>query len=103
MEPQQRASALFRFWRVTKLSAMEVALVDRSVNPLEEGFDVALGGMSASYCGVLDEPLCQLGQVVFASPEYLERRGTPKHPRDLADHECLVFHPTGATWMFRTH
>jgi DNA-binding transcriptional LysR family regulator len=82
---------------------MEVALVDRSVNPLEEGFDVALGGMSASYCGVLDEPLCQLGQVVFASPEYLERRGTPKHPRDLADHECLVFHPTGATWMFRTH
>ena len=82
---------------------MEVALIDRSVNPLEEGFDVALGGMPASYDGVLDEPLCQLAQVVCASPEYLEQRGTPKHPRDLADHECLVFRPTGTTWMFRTH
>ena len=74
---------------------MEVALIDRSVNPLEEGFDVALGGMPASYDGVLNEPLCQLAQVVCASPEYLEQRGTPKHPRDLADHECLVFRPPG--------
>jgi DNA-binding transcriptional LysR family regulator len=94
---------LSEFQRSHDRVTMEVALIDRSVNPLEEGFDVALGGMSASYYGVVDEPLCQLAQVVCASPEYLERRGTPKHPRDLADHECLVFRPTGATWMFRSH
>ncbi len=81
---------------------MDVVLIDRSVNPLEEGFDVALGAMPASYDAVLDEPLCPLNQQVCASPTYRERRGVPKHPSDLAEHDCLVFRPTGTTWMFRS-
>lgn len=28
--------------------------------------------------------------VVCASPEYLDRRGRPAHPRDLADHEAII-------------
>ncbi|WP_454848027.1 LysR family transcriptional regulator [Rhizobium binxianense] len=28
---------------------------------------------------------------VIASPEYLARRGTPKHPRDLLGHDCIGF------------
>lgn len=81
---------------------MDVTLVDRSINPVEEGFDIALGGISSSYDGVLDEPLCPIRQVVCAAPAYLSRHGTPGHPRDLADHPCIVFRPTGNTWMFRT-
>ena len=42
--------------------------------PLEEGFDIALGAMPASYEGVVDEPLCPLEQMVCASPDYLARR-----------------------------
>lgn len=91
---------LAEFQRNHERITMDVVLVDRSVNPLEEGFDVALGGISASYDGVIDEPLCPLKQVVCAAPGFLERYGTPAHPRDLGDHPCLVFRPTGATWRF---
>jgi len=79
---------------------LEMVLADRSVNPLEEGFDVAVAGRDASYDAVVDIPLCPLRQVVCASPAYLRRHGVPEHPRDLVDHHCLVFTPTGTIWHF---
>jgi DNA-binding transcriptional LysR family regulator len=79
---------------------MDVALVDRSVNPAEEGYDIALGALPASYSNVVDEPLCPYPRKLCAAPSYLESRGIPKHPRDLVDHICLTFHATGSTWSF---
>ena len=96
------SDVLNAFQRENERITMEVVLMDRSVNPVEEGFDIAIGGRSASYEGVIDVPLCRLSQVVCASPEYLRQRGAPGHPRELADHDCLVFTPTGPTWFFDT-
>ena len=80
---------------------MELMLVDRSVNPAEEGFDLAISGHAASsYEGVVDIPLHPFEQVLCAAPAYLERRGTPQHPRDLADHDGLFFKPLGTAWRF---
>src|SRR3569833_1670212 len=94
------AEVLNAFQREHERVTMEVVLMDRSVNPVEEGFDLVIGGHSASYEGVIDIPLCRLGQVVCASPSYLEKRGRPLPPRGRADHDCLVFTPTGPTWFF---
>lgn len=79
---------------------MDLALVDRSVNPAEEGYDIALGALPASYSNVIDEPLCPYPRKLCAAPGYLENRGLPKHPRDLVNHICLTFHATGSTWSF---
>jgi DNA-binding transcriptional LysR family regulator len=38
--------------------------------------------------------------LLCASPAYLKTHGVPKHPRDLVDHRCLSFLPTGPEWMF---
>jgi DNA-binding transcriptional LysR family regulator len=75
--------------------------VDRSVNPAEEGFDLAISGHAASsYEGVVDVPLHPFEQVLCASPQYLARRGTPRHPHDLEDHDGLFFKPLGTAWRF---
>lgn len=40
---------------------------------------------------------------VYGAPDYLAKRGTPKHPDELVDHDCLVHSSTGreSTWPFQ--
>ncbi|MGY3406143.1 DNA-binding transcriptional LysR family regulator [Bradyrhizobium sp. GM5.1] len=79
---------------------LEIVLFDRPVDPVTEGFDIAIGAFPHSFGGVVDEPLCPLKRLLCASPAYLKKHGTPKHPRDLVDHRCLSFLPTGPEWIF---
>jgi DNA-binding transcriptional LysR family regulator len=81
---------------------LDVVLMDRSVNPIEEGFDVVLGLLPASFENVVEEALLPYPRVACASPSYLQQRGNPQHPRDLANHDCLVFQPAGANWTFQS-
>jgi DNA-binding transcriptional LysR family regulator len=79
---------------------LEIVLIDRPVDPVTEGFDIAIGAFPHSFGGVVDEPLCQLKRLLCASPAYLMAHGMPRHPRDLVDHQCLSFLPTGSEWVF---
>jgi len=76
--------------------SVEIVLIDRSVNPVEEDFDIAIGAMPASYANVIDEPLSPYPRVLCAAPSYLATRGEPKHPIDLIGHDCLTFQTTGS-------
>ena len=97
------SDALSGFLREHAHITLELALVDRSVNPAEEGFDLAISGHAASsYEGVIDVPLHPLEQVLCAAPDYLHRRGTPRHPHDLEDHDGLFFKPLGTAWRFES-
>ena len=82
--------------------SIDLVLMDRSVNPVEEGFDIAFGALPASYAGVVDEPLCPYPRVLCAAPSYISRHGAPEHPRDLVHHDCLPFTATGFTWGFES-
>ena len=79
---------------------LEIVLIDRPVDPVTEGFDIAIGAFPHSFGGVVDEPLCPLKRLLCASPTYLKTHGAPRHPRDLVDHRCLSFLPTGPEWIF---
>jgi DNA-binding transcriptional LysR family regulator len=81
---------------------IEISLIDRSTNPIESGYDLAISGRSASYEGVVDVPLCPVQPRLCAAPSYLTRRNTPAHPRDLASHDGLVFRPGGGLWAFQS-
>jgi DNA-binding transcriptional LysR family regulator len=72
--------------------AIELLLNDRQVDLAEEGFDAAFRFGALPDSGLVARPLRALGRVVCASPAYLERRGTPQRPEDLAGHDCLAFH-----------
>ncbi len=89
---------LNRFLLAQPLVSLEVVLADRSVNPVEEGFDLALGARPESYGGVQDHPLAPVKRRLVASPAYLARAGVPATAADLASHDCLVLSTTGTRW-----
>ena len=94
------AETLAEFQQQFPLVSLDVVLIDRAVNPSVEGFDIAVCELPIAFPGVIDEPICPLQQVACAAPSYLEERGAPRHPRELTQHDCLVFLPTGRAWHF---
>ena len=93
---------LSNFQQQHPLVDMEIVLMERSVNPLEEGFDIAVGAWPVSYPNVVDVPLCRYELVTCCAPEYLKDRAMPQHPTDLMDHPCLTTALFRTTWGF-TH
>jgi DNA-binding transcriptional LysR family regulator len=79
---------------------MEIVLLDRSVNPLEEGFDMVIGALPASYPNVTDFPLGPYSIALCAAPEYVDAKGSPESPNELVDHDCLTSVLLGNTWVF---
>jgi DNA-binding transcriptional LysR family regulator len=71
---------------------LDVTLSDRTVDLVEEGFDIGIfiglqkfdASMIARKLGVSEISLC-------AAPAYLEQRGMPQKPEDIAQHQCLNF------------
>ena len=59
---------------------LEIVLIDRPVDPVTEGFDIAIGAFPHSFGGVVDEPLCALKRLLCASPAYLNSHGTAAAP-----------------------
>jgi LysR family transcriptional regulator for bpeEF and oprC len=70
----------------------------------EETVEAAIRIGPVEDLGVVAHQLFQARWVTVASPAYLGRHGTPRHPADLEGHRCLKFiKPKGAArdWMFR--
>lgn len=70
---------------------VEAAFSNRFVDLIAEGFDVAvrLGVLEDS--GLVARKVAERRRLICAAPEYLERHGVPKHPRELAERPCLAF------------
>ena len=76
--------------RYPKLS-IDGNLIDRHVNLIDEGFDIAimLGDLPDS--SFVRRSLGNLPLTICGSPDYLDRHGVPRHPRDLKDHQCIFY------------
>lgn len=81
---------------------LDIMLLDRQVNPLEEGFDIAVSAKTISYPNVIDVSLCSFPLILCSSDEYLKRRGIPQHPTDLINHDCLSSLLLGRIWTFES-
>lgn len=83
---------------------VRVLLVDRVVDLLEEGIDVALRIGALPDSAMLATRVATLRLLTCASPDYLARRGTPKEPSALSQHECVTFAglPGGQRWVFKS-
>ncbi|MBL8716083.1 MAG: LysR family transcriptional regulator [Myxococcales bacterium] len=77
-------------------------LLDRVVNVVDEGIDVAVRIADLPDSALVAVKVGELHRVACASPDYLSRRGRPKAPADLARHACIGFSALTATdtWTF---
>lgn len=74
---------------------LDVDLSARHVNLVEEGFDVALRATQRlKDSSLIARKVAEMEFHVFASPDYLARRGTPRTPDDLTRHDGVLFRPT---------
>lgn len=80
--------------------SLEVALIDRVVDIVEEGYDLALRISSAGSTAHVARKLAVSRNVLCASPDYIRRRGTPEKPADLAAHDCLTYAYNADEWRF---
>ena len=84
---------------------VDLRLGDRRFDIIEEGIDVAIRVGALDDSGLLSRRLAPHLLCVFAAPGYIERRGMPKHPDELADHDCVDFRIQSSgqpvRWPFR--
>jgi DNA-binding transcriptional LysR family regulator len=82
---------------------VELNLNDRRVDLVEEGFDLALRVSNLTDSTLVARRLAQIRDLVAASPDYLARHGTPRHPAELAEHQCLLYALTAQPniWDYR--
>src|SRR5690606_29930788 len=64
-------------------------LSDRSPDPIAEGFDLIVRITEQPPEQMAGRPLCQVEQLLCATPQYLAQHGTPQHPQELVRHTCL--------------
>ncbi|TAM85012.1 MAG: LysR family transcriptional regulator [Candidimonas sp.] len=83
--------------------SVEMMLIDRSVNLMEEDIHVAIRMGRLPDSTLIARKLGNVGMVVCAAPSYLQRHGVPGSPNALSQHDCLVFsdRPGPIDWHFR--
>ena len=85
--PQMEVSAMF---------------VDRVVNLVEEGIDVAVRIGDLPDSTLRAAPVGQVRRLLVASPAYLEKHGAPRTPQELAEHTIIGSNGSsvGPDWRF---
>ncbi|MDR7054303.1 DNA-binding transcriptional LysR family regulator [Pseudomonas koreensis] len=81
---------------------VDLSLGDEVVDILAGQADVAIRFGHLPDSPLTARRLGHTGQVVVASPDYLQRHGTPQQPEDLLKHNCLRFNfrRAEANWPF---
>jgi DNA-binding transcriptional LysR family regulator len=70
--------------------SVSLNLSDRVVDIVNEGYDCAVRVGDLPDSSLVSVRLADNRRLCVATPAYLKRAGTPKHPADLARHECLT-------------
>lgn len=78
-----------------------VLLLDRVVNLLEEGIDLGVRIGELQDSTLVAQKIGSVRRMLVASPAYLQHHGSPAHPRDLLQANCVRFSAaTGLWWTF---
>lgn len=84
--------------------AIDLLLVDRAINLVEDNIHIAIRVGRLPDSQLVARKLADVHMILCAAPDYLARRGAPQTPAELSDHDCLIFSetPGAADWRFRS-
>jgi DNA-binding transcriptional LysR family regulator len=86
---QQLGSVLLDFAAAYPDVGLDVSFTDRMVNLVDEGFDVGVRVGTLADSSLVARKLASVRAVTVASPDYLAKRGRPREPAELANHEAI--------------
>jgi DNA-binding transcriptional LysR family regulator len=104
--PQLIAPSLAEYGALYPDVTVHLAATGRMLDLVEEGFDLALWFAAVADPSLIVRRLAHYRMIICASPQYLAKRGRPKHPSELTTHNCVIFYdaPTlgrqGREWQF---
>ena len=80
---------------------LDVTLIDRVVDIVDEGYDLAIRISRAGSTSHAVRKLATSRNILCASPAYLARWGHPAAPADLIEHRCIGYSyaATGDEWQ----
>lgn len=84
--------------------SVRAAFYDRVSNLLDEGLDIAIRIGQLKDSSIYAIPVGSVHRVLCASPQYIEKHGSPKHPDELVNHEIIqasTVEPS-TTWQFES-
>jgi DNA-binding transcriptional LysR family regulator len=70
---------------------VELLCTGRSVDLVEERFDLAIRAGALPDSTLIARSLGAVSWFFVATPGYLKKRGRPRAPQDLENHDCLIF------------
>jgi DNA-binding transcriptional LysR family regulator len=71
--------------------SVEMTQTDALADLVEEGQDIAIRFGKLQDSSMVARQLAVSRRAICCSPEYLERFGEPRHPSELANHNCIAF------------
>ena len=81
----------------------DISASSRFVDLVEEGLDLAIRIGDLGNPNLIARKIGSMRLVACAAPAYLKQNGTPKHPNDLAKHNCFTYEhaPERNQWRFQ--
>ena len=91
------SSRLPKFLGRYPLVKLDMALSDRFVDLVQEGFDCAIRvATQLADSQLVARPLGKVDRLLVAAPRYLRKAGKLAAPEDLKAHDCLVYSQTAS-------
>jgi DNA-binding transcriptional LysR family regulator len=65
---------------------LEIDLSNKHIDLVKQGYDLALRSGKLESSRLISKRIMSMENILCASPHYLKKHGTPKHPEDLEKH-----------------
>ena len=70
---------------------LDLHLSDRAVDLVEDGIDLAIRIGEIKDQNLVARRIGETRRVTVAAPDYMKGRKRPRHPRELVEHDCIVY------------